>query len=70
MMAGNVVGEPQPAQLVDNNRKSYTIHFKRRVLLRLEETGNISAVSREFCVARQNIQRWIKKSDMFTELKS
>ena len=45
MMAGNVVGEPQPAQLVDNNRKSYTIHFKRRVLLRLEETGNISAVS-------------------------
>ena len=61
MMAEKVVGEPQPVQLVDNNCKSYTIHFKRRVLLRLEEAGNISAVSREFGVARQNIQRWNKK---------
>ena len=33
-----------------------TIHFKRQVLSRFEELGNISSVSREFGVPRQNIQ--------------
>ena len=65
----NVPGEPQLLAEADaNSRKNYTIHFKRQVLSRFEELGNISSVSRDFGVPRQNIQRWIKKSDTYREV--
>ena len=64
----NVPGEPQLAEADAKSRKNYTIHFKRQVLSRFEELGNISSVSREFGVPPQNIQTWIKKSDTFREV--
>ena len=50
-----------------NSRMNYTVMFKRRVILRTEEIGNVAVVSCEFHVPRSNIQRWRKKADKFKE---
>ena len=40
--------------------KSYTLAFKKRVLIRLEENdNNISNTAKEF-----NLQRWIQQKDV------
>ena len=48
MADDNVPGEPRLAKADAKCRKNDTIHFKRQVLSRFEELGNISSVSLEF----------------------
>ena len=43
--------------------KSYTLAFKKRVLIRLEENdNNISNTAKEF-----NLQRWIQQKDVIVK---
>ena len=45
--------------------KSYTLAFKKRVLIRLEENNNyISKTAKEFNIHRKNLQRWIQQKDV------
>ena len=46
----------------DKTRKSYSLHFKRAVLKKLEENNdNIAQTAAEFNIHRKNIQRWIRQ---------
>ena len=45
--------------------KSYTLAFKKRVLIRLEENdNNISKTAKEFNIHRKNLQQWIQQKDV------
>ena len=45
--------------------KSYTLAFKKKVLIRLEENdNNISKTAKEFNIHRKNLQRWIQQKDV------
>ena len=45
--------------------KSYTLAFKRRVLIGLEENdNNISKNKKEFDIHRKSLQRWIQQKDI------
>ena len=45
--------------------KSYTLTFKKRVLIRLEENDdNISKTAKELNIHRKNLQRWIQQKDV------
>ena len=49
--------------------KSYTLAFKKRVLIRLEENNNyISKTAKEFNIHRKNLQRWINEKTLFSKL--
>ena len=48
--------------------KSYTLAFKKRVLIRLEENNNnISKTAKEFNIHRKNVQRWIQQKDVISK---
>ena len=65
-MADDVSGEPQRAQADVKNRTviSYTVEFKRRVLLRHQEFGNISAVSPELSVPEEDSDNDMESQDI------
>ena len=45
--------------------KSYTLAFKKKVLIRLEENdNNISKTAKEFNIHRKNLQRWIQQKEV------
>ena len=45
--------------------KSYTLAFKKRVLIRLEENdNNISKTTKEFNIRKKNLQRWIQQKEV------
>ena len=44
--------------------KSYTLAFKKRVLIRLQENeNNIYKTAKEFNIHRKNLQQWIQQKD-------
>jgi transposase-like protein len=50
-------------------RKSYTLAFKQKVLITLEEKdGNVSQTAREHNITRTHVQRW--RNDKETILKA
>ena len=52
-----------------SSRKSYTLDFKRRVLLSLEANeGNISQTARQHSIHRRLIQRWARQSKSLEEI--
>ena len=45
--------------------KSYTLAFKKKVLIRLEQNdNNISKTAKEFNIHRKNLQRWIQQKEV------
>ena len=46
--------------------KSYTLAFKKRILIRLEKGDNntVSKTAKEFDIHRKNLQRWIQQKDV------
>ena len=45
--------------------KSYTLAFKKRVLIPLEENdNNISKTAKEFNIHRKNLQRMVQQKDV------
>ena len=46
--------------------KSYTLAFKKKILIRLEKNGNntVSKTAKEFDIHRKNLQRWIQQKDV------
>ena len=59
-MADDVPGEPQLPQA---DGKSCTVEFKRRVHLRHEELGNISAISRRLSVPADELDNDMECQD-------
>ena len=46
-------------------RRCYTLSFKKKVLDKLEENGNnIAQTARDFNIHRKNVQRWIVQKDL------
>ena len=46
-------------------RKCYTLSFKKKVLDKLEENGNnIAQTARDFNIHRKNVQRWIVQKEL------
>ena len=44
---------------------SYTLAFKKRVLIRLKENdNNMANTAKEFNIRRKNFQRWIRQKDV------
>ena len=49
-------------QMESGKFKSFTLTFKKRVLIRLEENdNNISKTTKEFNIRKKNLQRWIQQ---------
>ena len=54
-----------------NNRKNYSLNFKRKVIRNLREkyNGNVSVASREHKIARKNIIRWRNQMEVLEKAK-